>query len=186
MLPNWNSTFKSVRRKVKSNRKYYLHLFLAFLFVVIYFYFSNNIVVDENTWAVSIVKTKKVETKHFSKIYSWKVESSKTLDFDIDLTDVYLTWAIVDIEFSNNKNFELYPVWSNKNLDKIRYWYMLWKARNKGKVFWVWKVTESVKKNRYNVLDDIEDGRLYFRAANLEWWDLFVRLNLKWEKIINK
>jgi hypothetical protein len=100
------------------------------------------------------------------------------------LNNVYFTWSTVDLEFSNNKDFINYTVWDINNNIKIRFWYMLWRSRNKNEVFWVWKVTESVKKIQYDVLSNNEDWRLVFKLANLNWWRLYIRATLKWREII--
>jgi len=176
---------KRVNSRIKWKRKIHIHILFIVLIIITYFLFSNNIVVDEDTWSVTIVESPKIITEKFNQVYSWKIESWKTLDFDLDLTDVFLTGALANIEFSNNKDFKLYPIWSDENINKVRFWYMLWKSRNKNQVYWVWKVNDSLKKISHEIVEDQEDWRLYFRSANLGWWNLYVKITLVWEKIIN-
>lgn len=186
----WNSRenrLQRVKNRIKWKKRWHIYFFAILIAFILYFSFSNNIVVDEKTWLIKIIETLKIETEDFTKLYSWKIEIWKTLDFDIDLTDIYLTWSTVDIEFSNNEYFILYDSSSPKNIDKIRFWYMLWKSRNKNEVFLVWKDTESIKTFSHDVLDDNEDWRLYFRWASLWWtWNLYVKITLNWKKIIKK
>jgi len=176
-----------VKNRIKWKKRWHIHIFVILITFLLFFLFSSNIVVDEKTWLIKIVDTPKIETEDFTKLYSWKIKIWGTLDFDIDLTNVYLTWTTANIEFSNNEYFISYPSLSDKNINKIRFWYMLWKSRNRNKVFRVWKGTESIKKFSHNILNDNEDWKLYFRWANLWWtWNLYVKIIINWKKIIKK
>jgi len=183
MVNTRNDRLKRVKKRIKWKRKIWIHLLFIFFMVLIYFIFSSNIVIDEKTGWITIVKS--IEKKEFTKIYTWSVLVWNVLDIDIDLKDVYLTWSLVNIKFSNNKEFKSLSIgWVNNY--KVKFWYMLGKSRNKNEVFWIWKVTDSLKEFKHNVLDDNEDWTLWFRTANLEWWELFVEIKITWEKVIKK
>jgi hypothetical protein len=193
MINMWNNITDRKNRiknrlKNKNNKKWLLFKFLFVLFLfLIYFIFSDNISVDKKTWKVKIVKTEKIIKEDFHNSYSWTILFGQSVDFDIDLNNVYLTWTTVDIMFSNNNEFKSYPAGSINNIEKIRYWFMLWKLRNRNKVFWLWKVTNSVNKSHFNISDLEEDWILSFKWVKLWWnWNLFVQIDINWQKIIKK
>ncbi len=189
-----NNRFK-LQKKKKNN---FLKLFFLFLFILIIFKFFSykediinktslnwNTIIETESLSNKIEKIEKntkVETEDFQLIFTWTVVDKSWLEHDFDLDNIDLTWSTLEIEFSTNNEFKSYPVLSAANLGNIRYWFMLWKLRNRNNVFWVWKNTDSIKKNKYNLIELEEDWKIEFKAANLNGWILFVRITIKWRR----
>jgi hypothetical protein len=53
---------------------------------------------------------------------------------------------------------------------------MLWSVKNKRKMVRVWWIVDSLKKFNYNIVDIHEYWELFFKTANLEWGDLFIKI----------
>ncbi len=174
---------KRIKKKWRFNKNFIKFIMLFFI-IFLYFIFSDNISVDEKTWSVKIIKSKKIIKESFENTYSWAVYKWLPFDIDVDIKDVYLTWATINLFFSNNPDFLLNKPYKSDNFNKIRYWFMLWKVRNRDKVFWLWKNLDSINTLNFKLKDVIEDDELWFKVANLEWATLFVKLVIKWEKII--
>ncbi len=189
-----NKRFKLQKRRKK--RYTLLYIFVLMMIIFLYFIVLNKPYVYENNWSIAnlsnswsknkvniIKKEKIISYEKFELIFTWTVVDRSWLEYDFDLKNIDLTGSILEIEFSTNNEFKSYPILSAANLEKIRYWYMLWRLRNRNKVFWVWKNTDSVNKNKYNLIEIEEDWKIEFKAANLSWWILFVKIIINWKKI---
>jgi len=184
MFKNKSKRILNAEKRRRKKHKHYIFLYVILLVVIFFFTFSNNIVVDEKTWTIAIIKSKKVIKEDFEKVYTWAVFKWLPFDIDIDVKD--LTWTIIKLDFSNNSEFIEYWPYEKQNFNKIRYWFMLWKVRNRDHVFWLWKNLSSLNKVYFDLDDVIEWDLLWFKVANLEWPTLFVKLHIKWKKIIIK
>ena len=180
----WNTREDRIKNRIKSRKKRHISIILIIFAIIWYFFFSNEISVDEKTWAIKIEKKKIIKKEDFEETYTWTVFKWLPFDIDIDIQNVYLTWTTIKLYFSNNSDFKIYKPYSKENLNKIRYWFMLWKERNRNKVFWLWKNLNSVNTYNFSLNDVYEDKKLGFKVANLDWASLFVKLEIKWEKII--
>ena len=186
---------KRIKKRFNLQKRKKRILIILFLFLITWIYFSFNYFNNNysNKVEVNMISTwstigfekkikKEVEYEDFLEIFTWTVVDRIWLEHDFDLTNLDLTGSILEIEFSTNNEFKSYPVLSAANLEKIKYGFMLWRLKNRYKTYWVWKDIDSVNINKYNVIELEEDWKIEFKAANLTWWILFVRITLKWRK----
>ena len=184
MFKNKPKRILNAEKRRKKKHKHNMFLYILMFVIVLFFTFSNNIVVDEKTGTIAIVKSEKIIKEDFEEVYTWAVFKWLPFDIDIDVKD--LTWTTIELYFSNNSDFIEYWPYENENLNKIRYWFMLWRVRNRDHVFWLWKNLSSLNNINFNLENVIEWDLLWFKVANLEWPTLFVKLHIKWEKIVKK
>jgi hypothetical protein len=160
-----------------------LILIILFIYFILYYIFiiksENNSIINNITKnSIIVEKSTKNNVKDFFEdfklIFTWSVIDKKWIEQDFDLSNIELSGWTLEIEF--------YLDSFNKVNSKIKYWYMLWKIRNRWHIFYIWDKNKLININKYKLAELEEDWKIEFKAVNLSGWNLYVKIIIIWKK----
>lgn len=100
-------------------KEYIIHGILALWVIAVFLLFNDRFIINHlveqdvstwsvNSWTIEVVQiVEPVQYEDYYQVYSWSIHEWENLAYDIDITDLSLTWTTIHIQFANNSSFTL-------------------------------------------------------------------------------